>query len=661
MLIKISTMLSQVTYEENLNSNPFFTKLMESHNALVNEVGSSNWTILIPRRAQITDECLKSNEFLLSHVLLPSEDLPRTHFTNLLGMDVTIIDNFVRIKEKDQTISSLILFEEIFYTKELQKFKILCINIPLCLKFIQNVSNSKELVKNLSEAIELLQQNTSAKNEKRKIDNAISNFTLRIQKASDYVKLTANIKLLYDYCVNLMTNKRNKNFDPYTAMNLKIALEYYLMDCVYNKIFDAISIHYSEESQKFNKILRKLNEISIEDLRNIKEPSSKINENLNIMKIELLKIDSCKTSVDKLHCFKNVMDAVSLCSNSKLLTTDEMLPILVYAIVKTKYFHWIPTLIFIKEFNLSQILGAENQSAGSMIFYVLTTLEAVIYFLQTNEQLYITQNQFVTSKKIDEIQSQDDYVQYLFQYVKENNEIQLTQLMKVSFESFQSRREGTTATDHSSCHPLCSCSECKHINKDEHSNVNIKSQNGLTMLHIAAAYNVPKMTTLLINLNADVNSANLNLWTPIHYAAYYGHQKVLFLLLHGKSNINEMTKDQQTPLILAALNGHDCCVKALLYFSDHTNLPLNLNAQDYEGNTALHYASQLGFDAIVDGLLEYKAKSTVKNHIGKTPSDYAFNSIIKNKLESAAKYQVDEQDFVFISNEDLADNIEFIT
>lgn len=651
-------------YEEDLQANPFFNKIMESHNALVNEVGTSNWIILIPKRAQISDECLKSNEFLLSHVLLPSDDLPKTHFTSLIGADVTIDDKFLRLKHEKR--SSLILFEEMFYTKDLQKFKILCIDTPLCPKFIQNCSSTSKLVQNVKESVELITQNCPAKAGMRKIDNAISNFTLRIQKASDYARIKTNVKLLYEYCVNLICHKRNKNLDPFLSMNLKIAIEYYLMEALYEKIFDAISVQHAEENQKFNKTLRNLSDITIEDLNITKQPSPKLSENLNLMRIELLKIGNCKCALDKLYCIKNVIDAIATCNGDKLMAVDELLPVLVFAMIKTNYFHWIPTLIFIKEFDMSQMLSPENQSAGSVIFYILTTLEAVIYFIQTNEGLNIKSRQLVTMKKVDEIASQDDYVHHLFHYVRENNDIQLMQLMNVNFESFVARRSSESSDDASVCHPLCTCVTCKFRLEECESNVNLKSENSLTMLHIASAYNVPKMVSILMNLDADVSARDSNGWTALHFAAHRGHQKVLFLLLHGRSNINAVTNGQQTPLLLAAANGHDCCVKALLYFSDHTNLTLDLNAQDADGNSALHYASQSGYDAIIDGLLEYQAKVTLKNNLGKIPSDNAYNSVIKLKLDSAAKYQVEElpvneQDYVFISNEDLADNLEDVS
>jgi ankyrin repeat domain-containing protein 27 len=236
-------------------------------------------------------------------------------------------------------------------------------------------------------------------------------------------------------------------------------------------------------------------------------------------------------------------------------------------------------------------------------------------------------------------------------------------LINVSLSSFLAKNVSELCVIDPLCHPLCSCSTCRFKIQETDSNVNIKSSTNLTMLHIAAAYNVPKMVTILMNLEADVNAKDNNGCTPLHYAAKCGHQKVLFLLLHGRSNINSVTNSQQTPLLLAAMNGHDCCVKALLYFADHTMQAIDLNSQDSYGNTAIHYASQAGFDAILDGLLEYQAKVTIKNNIGKIPIDLAYNSLIKQKLESAAKYQVEElpvneQEFVWISNEDLADNLD---
>jgi ankyrin repeat protein len=180
------------------------------------------------------------------------------------------------------------------------------------------------------------------------------------------------------------------------------------------------------------------------------------------------------------------------------------------------------------------------------------------------------------------------------------------------------------------------------------------------MLHIAAIYNLPKFITILTNHDADVNMQDAHGMTALHYAASLGHQKVLFLLLHAESNLNLRNSKQQTPLILAAMNGHEHCVKALLFFAEHTHTSIDMNAQDVDGNTALHHSTQCGFEIIIDILLEYQAKATLKNNFGKIAMDYAFNSVVQKKLEDAIKYQVEElpiteNEFIFIRSEDLAD------
>lgn len=382
-----------ITYEENLQTNPLYMKLIEKFE-LLNEICLNNWICLIPKRTTITEQCLQSHEFLLGHVITPSFELPKTHFINMIGEEIIINHQYIKIKS-EPTRKILILFEEIFYTKELQKFKLLCIDSPVLSKFISKEINSNHhhIVRNLQESIELIQE-YGKKQVERKISNAIKNFTARIQTTSDYEKIETNLKLLYEYCVNLTckSSRKLKEDDPYLYINLKIAIEYILMDKAYEKIFDSISIQSIDESQKFNRQLRKLSNISLDDLNISKHIT---NERLTSLKFELLKIDTYKCALDKLTCVKSVIDGISTLSEKKLIVTDEMLPILVYLVIKTNYHHWIPTLKFIKESNLSQVLSPESQSSGNALLYILTTLEAVIFFVQTNEDLPIKSNDIV--------------------------------------------------------------------------------------------------------------------------------------------------------------------------------------------------------------------------------------------------------------------------
>ena len=328
-----------------------------------------------------------------------------------------------------------------------------------------------------------------------------------------------------------------------------------------------------------------------------------------------------------------------------------------YTIIKSGRYDWMNQLKFIKDYDMALVLEQEHCGMS----YLATTFEAVLFYIQTNENLKISDDIVVrTNKKsIDSITSKEDYLHCLFQFVLENNEIDLVKLIKVNYSTLLITND--VEIDFFMCHPLCSCLKCQLKVVQMEPNVNLRSENGLTLLHVAAFYGEPKMISILLNLNANVNTINNDdEYTPLHFAAARGHQHVLFLLLHGKSDINAKTSKNQTPLHLAAMNGHECCVKALLYFAEHVKEKINLNVQDFNGNTPLHYSAQYGFDDITESLLEYTAKVNVTNNIGKTPIDYAFTSKLRNFLESTARYQfeelpVNENEYVFISNDDLAD------
>lgn len=252
-------------------------------------------------------------------------------------------------------------------------------------------------------------------------------------------------------------------------------------------------------------------------------------------------------------------------------------------------------------------------------------------------------------------------MQYLFHYIKDNNEIQLTEVLDIPYSAFRNKNKEEAMR--SDCHPLCNCEKCEAQGgfEDETSNVNVTSYDKRTMLHVASYYNMPKIVTLLTNHQANVDAQDVHGMSPLHYAASLGYQKILFLLLHAKSNINIKNNKQQTPLILASMNGHEQCVKALLFFAEHTHTSIDMNAQDSDGMTALHHSVLYGFEVIVDILLEYHAKGTLKSTFEKKiPLDYAFNSVIAKKLEDAVKYQVEElpiteNEYIFVRSEDLAD------
>ena len=184
------------------------------------------------------------------------------------------------------------------------------------------------------------------------------------------------------------------------------------------------------------------------------------------------------------------------------------------------------------------------------------------------------------------------------------------------------------------CHPLCVChqeqypaasspaSTASYLNFGYASvSVILHSRDdlGRTPLHIASIVGNPLTVELLLGQN-DINVISLyksgnfinckdvNGMTPLHYACLGGHQNVLLLLLHADAYHNACDIKNNTALHLAANHGHESCIKALIYYSEHKSLDLDVNAQNSLGDTPLHLAAKWGFSNAVEILLSHGAR-----------------------------------------------------
>jgi ankyrin repeat protein len=118
------------------------------------------------------------------------------------------------------------------------------------------------------------------------------------------------------------------------------------------------------------------------------------------------------------------------------------------------------------------------------------------------------------------------------------------------------------------------------------SNIHTKDNNGNNALHNAVLSNNIDIIKLILKSNPNPNSFNNNRETPLHLAVMNKNLNIVEILLsHNKTDINiQNSINEHTPLNYAINLHHDEISNLLL---NSTNL--NINIQDLEGNTYLHY------------------------------------------------------------------------
>lgn len=148
--------------------------------------------------------------------------------------------------------------------------------------------------------------------------------------------------------------------------------------------------------------------------------------------------------------------------------------------------------------------------------------------------------------------------------------------------------------------------------------VNTKSSEGKTALHIAAQFGNEELASVLLSYGADVNVKSTPRGkvkerkfyggrTPLHWAAAEGYGNIIQILLDHGANISEISTRSRRPLQEAVMQGHTWCAKLLI---EH-GAPVN--SQDDKGWAALHEAASYGRYNIAKMLIDQKADIELKS------------------------------------------------
>ena len=74
--------------------------------------------------------------------------------------------------------------------------------------------------------------------------------------------------------------------------------------------------------------------------------------------------------------------------------------------------------------------------------------------------------------------------------------------------------------------------------------MNVKSEENLTPLHIAAKKGREELTVKLVKRSARINAKTKLGMTPLHYTARYDHERIVKILVQHKAKLLENNKGE---------------------------------------------------------------------------------------------------------------------
>ena len=110
---------------------------------------------------------------------------------------------------------------------------------------------------------------------------------------------------------------------------------------------------------------------------------------------------------------------------------------------------------------------------------------------------------------------------------------------------------------------------------------------------------------VLLKANADVDAQDAIGNVPLFYAAVEGDPPGTEKLITGGANVNRVNKSNVSPLMCAVWQNQQTIMEMLLAQN------AAVDTADVNGNTALHYAAQIGNPLFVRRLLEVRLEFPV--------------------------------------------------
>ncbi|ORX42663.1 ankyrin [Piromyces finnis] len=182
---------------------------------------------------------------------------------------------------------------------------------------------------------------------------------------------------------------------------------------------------------------------------------------------------------------------------------------------------------------------------------------------------------------------------------------------------------------------------------------NIKSSNGGISLHYACKSkndNVNLVKYLIEAIGLDINIKDRHEKIPFHYACYKGNENIVKYLI--KNGVDPRIKNDYGRMSLHFVCGAEKeNINLVKYLIE--DIGLDINIQNKDGCTPLHYACEQGNENIVKYLIEKGADTSIKNNNGRI----SLHCTCKAKRESVniVKYLIEKRGL----NINIKDNYRF--
>ncbi|XP_071785110.1 ankyrin repeat domain-containing protein 27-like [Asterias amurensis] len=632
------------SYDEDLAENRFFIIMQTKYRQLHQQASVQRLLICVPRTGVFARFSLSQADFE-THILRPCDDQPGVYLTmnnkevQLNGDSITTTKGFKEIR------SVHILFEETYYNDNDESYRVVCID-----RLLEGGNEVVEdpvmtCLETLDDCTDFLWGNKYSKHSQKQVDELITNFrnttqqleTLRhiIDETSALFAMAMQIALK-DTVLRKTVRQHHGHMD-----NLKTSMETYILHGVYNKVFKAIGSFLASQDAALNKTTRNLSELQVRDVGVRPEFTA----NVPRARRELSTINQYRTPLEKLHCLRRTVMAISqpgFRTRSKepapAMSSDDLLPLLVFLVVKADIPNWLANLTFMMNFRFSSFADGEFgfylASVEAAVEHVkLGNMNNVVIGAANPQKLHVLRRMTSTDgmwQKLDPTDPDMPTIDALFQHAREGNTDDIAKMLE------QSSNDHSWLLDQM-CHPLCGCDKCEELVATKRNDPRAvtalsRDDRGCTAMHVAAMYGHVDVISVLISNGGDVNATDYHGSTPLHIACSRGQQHATLLLLHEGAKVNIEDNDGNTALHLCSANGHEDCMKAMMY----SNQPVDINAANCQGDTPLHLTTRWGYESLVQLLLEHGASVEARNRRKETPIMCSYNVNISRSLQRVA-------------------------